>query len=140
MATVRQEAPEGPASLLECVLEGDGESGSPCSPRPRRRKRAGAGEAVHLAEIHERLRTIGADSAPARAGAILAGLGFDAAAQSRAVGTFSGGWADAGGAGHGAVRQPGTCCCSTSPPTISTSRPRSGSRRICSGSRARCWW
>src|SRR6185437_11968843 len=36
--------------------------------------------------------TIGAEAAPARAGAILAGLGFDAAAQARPVEEFSGGW------------------------------------------------
>ncbi len=91
MATVRQEAPEGPATLLECVLEGDQERISLLAEADAA-ERAGADEAVHLGEIHERLRTIGADSAPARAGAILAGLGFDAAAQARAVGTFSGGW------------------------------------------------
>ena len=38
------------------------------------------------------MRTIGADAAPARAAAILAGLGFDTAAQARAVSEFSGGW------------------------------------------------
>ena len=43
-------------------------------------------------EIHERLRAIGADAAPARAAAILAGLGFDEAAQARPVESFSGGW------------------------------------------------
>jgi ATP-binding cassette subfamily F protein 3 len=36
--------------------------------------------------------TIGADSAPARAATILAGLGFDEAAQARPVAEFSGGW------------------------------------------------
>ena len=47
---------------------------------------------LRLAEIHERLRAIGADAAPARAAAILAGLGFDEAAQARPVEEFSGGW------------------------------------------------
>jgi len=47
---------------------------------------------MRLAEVHDRLRTIGADSAPARAATILAGLGFDAAAQARAVDSCSGGW------------------------------------------------
>ena len=85
MATVRQEAPEGPASLLDCVLEGDAE-------RLALLAEAEGGRAERLAEVHERLRAIEADAAPARAGAILAGLGFDAAAQARAVSTFSGGW------------------------------------------------
>jgi ATP-binding cassette subfamily F protein 3 len=45
-----------------------------------------------LADIHDRLRAIGADAAPARAATILAGLGFSAEAQARPVGSFSGGW------------------------------------------------
>jgi ATP-binding cassette subfamily F protein 3 len=85
VATVRQEAPEGPASLIDCVLEGDQE-------RLSLLMEAECGHAERLAEVHERLRAIEADAAPARAGAILAGLGFDAAAQARAVSTFSGGW------------------------------------------------
>ena len=85
MAQVRQEAPSGPASLVETVLEGD----------PERLALLAEGDAAppaRLAEIHERLRTIGADAAPARAAAILAGLGFDTAAQARPVCEFSGGW------------------------------------------------
>ena len=72
MATVRQEAPEGPASLLETVLQGDPE-------RLRLLNDLETADPSHLGEIHERLRAIGADSAPARAAAILAGLGFDEA-------------------------------------------------------------
>src|SRR6202030_2135802 len=84
IATVAQEAPSGDASLLETVLQGDPE---------RLALLAEADTAPHrLAEIHERLRAIGADSAPARAAAILAGLGFDEAAQARPVEEFSGGW------------------------------------------------
>jgi ATP-binding cassette subfamily F protein 3 len=45
-----------------------------------------------LAEVHERLYAIDAHAAPARAAAILSGLGFDAAAQERSVSDFSGGW------------------------------------------------
>src|ERR1019366_8840563 len=40
----------------------------------------------------ERLRATAPDSAPARAAAILAGLGFDEAQQARPVSSFSGGW------------------------------------------------
>ena len=47
---------------------------------------------TRIAEIHTRLADIGAETAPARAAAILAGLGFDEDAQSRALSTFSGGW------------------------------------------------
>ncbi len=85
MAQVRQEAPAGPATLLDTVLEGDPE-------RLHLLAEAEGAAPARLAEVHERLRTIGADAAPARAAAILAGLGFDTAAQGRAVGEFSGGW------------------------------------------------
>ena len=87
VATVRQEAPEGPASLLDTVLAAD----------PERLALLAEAEHEHpdphrLAEVHERLRAIGADAAPARAAIILAGLGFDEAAQARPVSSFSGGW------------------------------------------------
>ena len=45
-----------------------------------------------IAEIHARLADIGAHAAEARAARILAGLGFDAAAQARPCSDFSGGW------------------------------------------------
>ena len=85
LATVAQEAPSGEASLLDTVLRGDPE-------RLALLAEAEAAEPHRLAEIHERLRTIGADAAPSRAAAILAGLGFDEAAQQRPVGEYSGGW------------------------------------------------
>ena len=85
VAQVRQEAPEGTASLIELVLEGDPE-------RLALLAEADSAPPERLAEIHERLRAIGADSAPARAAAILAGLGFDEAAQIQPVNSFSGGW------------------------------------------------
>jgi ATP-binding cassette subfamily F protein 3 len=85
VATVQQEAPSGDASLLDTVLQGDPE-------RLALLSEADTADPHRLAEIHERLRAIGADAAPARAAAILAGLGFDEAAQSRPVGEFSGGW------------------------------------------------
>ncbi|MBV9538738.1 MAG: ABC-F family ATP-binding cassette domain-containing protein, partial [Acidisphaera sp.] len=85
LGTVKQEAPSGDESLLDTVLAGDTE------------RHALLAEAEHaaperLAEIHDRLHTIGADAAPARAATILAGLGFDEAAQGRPVASFSGGW------------------------------------------------
>src|SRR5690348_4514713 len=85
IATVAQEAPSGEATLLNTVLRGDPE-------RLALLAEADSAEPTRLAEIHERLRMIGADAAPARAAAILAGLGFDDAAQQRPVGEFSGGW------------------------------------------------
>src|SRR5664279_888459 len=85
LATVRQEAPEGPDSLIDIVLQGDAE-------RLALLAEAESADPHRLAEVHERLLTIGADSAPARAATILAGLGFDEAAQGRPVAEFSGGW------------------------------------------------
>jgi ATP-binding cassette subfamily F protein 3 len=85
LATVRQEAPDGPAPLLETVLQGDPE-------RLALLAETETADPHRLAEVHERLRAIGADSAPARAATILAGLGFDEAAQARPVAEFSGGW------------------------------------------------
>ena len=85
VATVAQEAPSGEESLLDTVLRGDPERLSLLA-------EADSAEPVRLAEIHERLRAIGAEAAPARAAAILAGLGFDEDAQQRPVREYSGGW------------------------------------------------
>ncbi|HEV7438034.1 MAG TPA: ABC-F family ATP-binding cassette domain-containing protein, partial [Methylobacterium sp.] len=49
-------------------------------------------DGLRRAEIETRLVDIGAHSAPARAAAILHGLGFDAEAQARPCSDFSGGW------------------------------------------------
>ena len=85
LAQVRQEAPSGPGDLLDTVLAADAERLALLAERE-------TAEPMRLAEVHERLRTIQADAAPARAAAILAGLGFDAAAQGRPVDSYSGGW------------------------------------------------
>ena len=82
---VKQEAPGGAASVLETVLAADSE-------RLALLAEAGSAGAVRLGEIHERLRAIGAEAAPARAARILSGLGFDSLAQARPIGDFSGGW------------------------------------------------
>eukprot|EP01037_Dinobryon_pediforme_P005277 gene5277-5330_t len=85
--TVKQEAPSGPQSLLETVLEGDEERSALMAEADDPTT-----EGMRLAEVHDRLHAIGADAAPARAATILAGLGFDAATQLRPVDEFSGGW------------------------------------------------
>ena len=85
MAVLSQEAPAGEASLLDTVLKGDQE-------RLDLLAEVEDADPHRVAEIHDRLRAIGADSAPARAATILAGRGFDAAAQARPVDSFSGGW------------------------------------------------
>lgn len=86
MGHVAQEAPAGSESLLDIVLSADTE-------RAALLAEAEAGpEPARAAEIQERLIAIQADSAPSRAATILAGLGFDAAAQARPSSEFSGGW------------------------------------------------
>ncbi|KAJ7789481.1 P-loop containing nucleoside triphosphate hydrolase protein [Mycena olivaceomarginata] len=45
-----------------------------------------------LADVHARLSEMDAESGPARAAALLAGLGFDEADQKRPTKSFSGGW------------------------------------------------
>ncbi len=86
MGHVAQEAPGGDDSLLDIVLAADTERAALLA------ELEAEPDAARLAEIHDRLIAIRADSAPARAGAILSGLGFDAAAQARASREFSGGW------------------------------------------------
>jgi ATP-binding cassette subfamily F protein 3 len=83
---VTQEAPGGPDSLIAFVLAADRE----------RAQLLAEAETAHdpgrIADIHERLADIGAHAAPSRAARILAGLGFDEAAQQRPCSEYSGGW------------------------------------------------
>ncbi|MCA0320187.1 MAG: ATP-binding cassette domain-containing protein [Proteobacteria bacterium] len=83
---VAQEAPGGPQTLVEFVLEADKERQSLLAEAET------ANDPHRIAEIQTRLVDIDAHSAPARAASILAGLGFDAAAQARPCSDFSGGW------------------------------------------------
>lgn len=86
LGRVEQEAPGGPTALIDFVLAADLE-------RAELLARADAAHDPHdIAEIQTRLADIDAHSAPARAAAILHGLGFDAAAQGRPLSEFSGGW------------------------------------------------
>ena len=83
---VAQEAPGGPDSLLEFVLAADKERASLLAEADT------AEDPERIAYVHERLVDIDAHAAPSRAARILAGLGFDEAAQQRACAEFSGGW------------------------------------------------
>ena len=85
IAQIRQEMPETSATPLEHVLQADAE-------RLALLAESDHAPAHRAAEIHERLRAIDASSAPARAAAILAGLGFNEDDQSRPLSSFSGGW------------------------------------------------
>ncbi|HEY0441266.1 MAG TPA: ABC-F family ATP-binding cassette domain-containing protein [Xanthobacteraceae bacterium] len=81
-----QEAPGGPESLLDVVLAADTERSALLAEAEH------ATDPQRIAEIQTRLADIAAHSAPARAAAILAGLGFSAADQARPCSEFSGGW------------------------------------------------
>lgn len=83
---VDQEAPASQSSLIDIVLQFDGERDSLLNeledgPTPER-----------LSDIHLRLSDIDAHSAEARAASILSGLGFSASDQKRPAADFSGGW------------------------------------------------
>jgi ATP-binding cassette subfamily F protein 3 len=86
LGRLAQEAPNGPESLLDVVLKAHSE----------RNALLAEAETAHdphrIAEIQTRLVDIGAHAAPARAAAILSGLGFSTADQARPCSEFSGGW------------------------------------------------
>jgi ATP-binding cassette, subfamily F, member 3 len=86
VGSLAQEAPDGPDSLIEVVLKADLERDALL------RESEAVDDPHRIAEIQTRLVDIDAHSAPARAAAILSGLGFSSADQARAVGEFSGGW------------------------------------------------
>lgn len=83
---VSQEAPAGEKSLLDTVLAADEERQSLLEEAET------ATDPNRIGEIHTRLADIDAHTAPARAAAILNGLGFNAAAQARPCSSYSGGW------------------------------------------------
>ena len=86
VGSLAQEAPNGPESLIEVVLKADLE-------RDALLREADTAHDPHrIAEIQTRLVDIDAHSAPARAAAILSGLGFSTADQARSCQEFSGGW------------------------------------------------
>lgn len=81
-----QEAPSGPESLLQTVLDADLEL------KTLQEEAETATDPGRIAEIHTRLADINAYTAESRAAKILAGLGFDHEAQKRSCASFSGGW------------------------------------------------
>src|SRR4051794_755029 len=86
VGSLAQEAPNGPESLIEVVLRADLE-------RDALLREADTAHDPHrIADIQTRLVDIDAHSAPARAAAILGGLGFSTTDQARSCSEFSGGW------------------------------------------------
>ncbi len=85
IASVDQEHPATPVSLMDTVLEADEERASLLA-----ELETAAPE--RMGDIYGRLSEIGADRAPSRAAEILAGLGFSHADLTRPMAEFSGGW------------------------------------------------
>ncbi|WCL52805.1 ABC-F family ATP-binding cassette domain-containing protein [Gimibacter soli] len=83
---VGQEAPGGPQSLLDTVIQSNKELVS------LEAEALTATDPHRIAEIHTRLADISAHTANARAATILKGLGFDEEAQARPCSSYSGGW------------------------------------------------
>jgi len=86
IGSLAQEAPDGPESLIDVVLKADVERHALLEEAET------ALDPARIADIQTRLIDIDAHSAPARAAAILSGLGFSAADQLRPCQEFSGGW------------------------------------------------
>ena len=85
VASVDQEHPATPVSLLDTVLAADVE-------RAALTAELDAAPPERLGEIYARLIEIDADRAPSRAAEILSGLGFSTADLARPMAEFSGGW------------------------------------------------
>ncbi|WP_428489307.1 ABC-F family ATP-binding cassette domain-containing protein [Rhodopila sp.] len=85
VASVDQEHPATPVSLLDTILAADQQ-------REALHAELDVAEPERIADIYARLAEIDADRAPARAGEILAGLGFSTADLARPMAEFSGGW------------------------------------------------
>jgi ATP-binding cassette, subfamily F, member 3 len=86
VGSLAQEAPDGPESLIAVVLKADLER------HALLHEAETANDPHRIAEIQTRLVDIDAHSAPARAAAILSGLGFSTPDQARSCSEFSGGW------------------------------------------------
>ena len=85
IATVDQEHPATPVTLLDTVLAADVE-------RERLNAELETAAPERMGDIYARLIEIDADRAPARAAEILSGLGFSTADLARPMAEFSGGW------------------------------------------------
>jgi ATP-binding cassette subfamily F protein 3 len=85
IASVDQEHPATPVTLLDTILAADVE-------RAQIARDLETADPEHLGELYARWIEIDADRAPSRAAEILAGLGFSTADLQRTMAEFSGGW------------------------------------------------
>ena len=89
MAQVAQNMPETSQSATEFVLEGDTRLSSL---REKLQKAEQEGDGLAIAQAHADLSDANAHDAPARAQALILGLGFQVSQLQRPVNSFSGGW------------------------------------------------
>ena len=89
MAQVAQNMPETSQSATEFVLEGDTRLSSL---REKLQKAEQEGDGLAIAQAHADLLDASAHDAPARAQALILGLGFQVGQLQRPVNSFSGGW------------------------------------------------
>ena len=89
MAHVRQETPALARSGVDYVLDGDPEYRQV---EAALSKAEADHDALAQAALHERLHVIDGYAAPARAAALMHGLGFKPGEEQRSVAEFSGGW------------------------------------------------
>lgn len=85
VASVAQEITDLEQPILDFVLAQDKDLSS-------LQQRLQTASSAEIADLHERLKSLGANSAPARAASILYGLGFSNSDLSRKIKEFSGGW------------------------------------------------
>ncbi len=86
LGVTQQEAPDGPESLVETVMNADREL------TDLRRAAEHETDPDRLGHIHARLAQTDGYAAEARAARLLAGLGFNHDAQQRPCASYSGGW------------------------------------------------
>ncbi len=115
---VMQETLALPAAALEFVLDGDTELRA-VEAELAAAEAAHDGERIGLA--HDHLHTIDGYAARARAGTVLAGLGFSAADLARPVAEFSGGWRVRLNLARALVSR-ADCCCWTTPNHLDLTR------------------
>ncbi|AEB84817.1 ATP-binding cassette domain-containing protein [Alicycliphilus denitrificans] len=89
MAQVAQHMPETAQPATDFVLDGDTRLSHL---REQLRKAEQLGDGMAIAQAHADLADAGAHDAPARAQALILGLGFQVAELDRPVNSFSGGW------------------------------------------------
>ena len=89
MAQVAQHMPETDEPATDFVLDGDTRLSSL---RDKLSKAERTGDGMAIAQAHADLQDAGAHDAPARAQALILGLGFQVAELDRPVNSFSGGW------------------------------------------------